>query len=714
MIIFTGRTLAWLLFLSLRCGPRQVCFLQVGLLSIAVLLSRPSLTIGQIPGTMPSENHPIAVSSKDGNLCCLVEVRSGLLLQVQSLAAKRSWLSASVNVKTRNEVSGTQAIPACREVRQSPDTIAIEGSLDALGLTVSQKWSATPNGLAWDLHFGGTGPRAGHEVVIDWPVLAPGLKVFTPGERGVIDVSTHPAYRPVPYATADFGGGRAYVLPLVSIMDPGAHTALTIALPADANIPHLQVEWIAGGTLRMTMAHRGMGGGKPSPLRILLWTHPADYRSALRVYADRFPAHFKPPMPRGKYEGAFWYHHIHDHPDFAEMARQKVRYIWSSFWFTHLGEYLPDEKEWMPYTYAMWWKLAQTMSDEKIRAFIHQMHEHGIGTYAYFNVTEYGGAGGKSGDVVVAERILREKFANALMKDAVGQAIPTWEGAMAMNAGKNYALWPFLRDQVRRHIERLPEFDGFVIDRLDWASTYDYAHDDGLTMIGSRPAENMALPVGQAVEEVCRMSHAAGKRVFVNQFWRVEVLKDIDGVCHESDYLPAMGYLIPLRPASAWSLLKNYRDDLLQFEGQLKRRLHWALFPQMIAHQFPISQQGPAPKAADLLEIYAPLFVTLMGKQQVLLPHCVSVDGANDVNLFVNGAGQYVAPVTSRTVFLSRGRRPASPVTVRAQRARRPRVDMGSRVLARDTAVPCSHRATRRRSPRDGKAPRQRFDDRSR
>src|SRR5208282_4585859 len=132
-------------------------------------------------------------------------------------------------------------------------------------------------------------------------------------------------------------------------------------------------EWLAGGTLRMTMGHRGMGGGKPSPLRILLWTHAADYRSALGVYAGRFPAHFKPPMPRGKYEGAFWYHHIHDHPDFAEMARQKVRYIWSSFWFTHLGEYLPDEKEWFPYTYANWWKLGQTMTDDKINAFIHDM-----------------------------------------------------------------------------------------------------------------------------------------------------------------------------------------------------------------------------------------------------------------------------------------------------------------------------------------------------
>ena len=40
--------------------------------------------------------------------------------------------------------------------------------------------------------------------------------------------------------------------------------------------------------------------------------------------------------------------------------------------------------------------------------------------------------------------------------------------------------------------ERLPELDGFVVDRLDWASRLDYGHDDGLTMLGARAVENMA------------------------------------------------------------------------------------------------------------------------------------------------------------------------------------------------------------------------------
>jgi hypothetical protein len=108
----------------------------------------------------------------------------------------------------------------------------------------------------------------------------------------------------------------------------------------------------------------------------------------------------------------------------------------------------------------------------------------------------------------------------------------------------------------------------------------------------------------------------------------------------------------------------DYHSDLLEFEKQLKLRLQFAVFPQMIAHEFPISQQKPNPGAADMLELYAPLFDTLIGKRQVLEPHCVATTGDNDVNLFINGAGEYVAPLTSRTRHRSRGAAGSEAATV--------------------------------------------------
>jgi hypothetical protein len=579
----------------------------------------------------------------------------------------RSWLDGPIALKIRNEVSGAEAkCDAASEAAWQHGNVSHShrAVLQGLPLAIAQEWSCEGSAVAWSLDFHGEAARVAHEITLDLPILGGAVNVFTPTERGTMEVAARPEFQGTPYAAVGWEHGVSWVLPLLSVMDPRTDQALTIALPADANIPHLQFSWYAGKTLRLTLGHRGMGGGQPSPLKLLFFAHAADYRAALGAYVAAFPDYFRTPLPRGPYEGTFWYHHIQDHPDPAEMAQQRVRYIWSSFWFTYLGEYLPNAAEWEPYTYAKWWKLAETMNDEKIRAFIRAMHARGIGTYAYFNVTEFGGAGGKTGDTIEAARVLREQFADALIRDGKGNDIPTWEGAMAMNPGSRYSLWPQLEDQVRRHLSRLPEIDGFVIDRLDWASVTDFGHDDGLSMIGERRVENMALPVGEAVRRVVELSHAVGKRVFVNQFYRVEVLRGVDGVCHENDYLPALGYLTPLRPASAWHHRKPYAGDLLAFESQLKLRLQWALFPQMIAHQFPISQQAPDPRAADLLEVYAPLFELLLGKEQVLLPHCVEATGNNDVNLFVNQEGHFIVPITSRTRFISRKSADAEPVTV--------------------------------------------------
>ncbi|MCX6923884.1 MAG: hypothetical protein NT154_11860, partial [Verrucomicrobia bacterium] len=161
------------------------------------------------------------------------------------------------------------------------------------------------------------------------------------------------------------------------------------------------------------------------------------------------------------------------------------------------------------------------------------------------------------------------------------------------------------------------------------------------------------------------LTHAAKKRVFVNQFYRVEMLRDVDGSCHEFDYL-AQRYLIPLRPATAWQSQRPYASqrDLAPFEAHLKQRLQIALLPQMIAHRFAISQQASDKSAADLLELFAPLFKVLSGKRQVLRPHCVSASGLNDVNLYVDGQNRYLVPVTSRTRFLTRGDRDTEPVEV--------------------------------------------------
>ncbi len=647
---------------------------RISLMLVVILLCVCAWAVPQVAQTIAGKSPASSAVGLEGtNVKCAIDRSTGLPTQIATTIGRASveWLSGPIQLRVRNETTnGPSSLFTGHHVQPEPGGISVAADAAALALNLAERWHATSSGLTWDLTFSGVGKRAGHEVILDLPILSPASQVFTPSERGIINVGRSADYQAVPYGHAGVYTNRAYVLPLVSVFDVKADSALTIALPAGDNIPDLRVSWKDAKTLRLQLGHRAMGGGIPSTLRLLFYAHPADYRCVLKAYIDDFPTYFKPALPRGPYEASFYYHGIQEHPDFDEMARQNVRYLWSSFWFTHVGEYLPPEKEWLPYSHSNWWRLGQTMSDEKINAFVKEMNDHNIAVFAFFNVDEYGGAGIYNGvelhgDSPLMEQDRNEKFGNAVAKDAEGKEIGAWQGDRVMNPDARYAFYPHLMEQVRRHLTRLPGIYGFLIDRMDWASTLDYGHDDGFTMVGDKPAENMAMPIAAAVHEVCRMSHAQGKRVFINQFYRIEMLRDVDGVGHENDYLPALGYLTPLRPAAAWNYRKPYHGDLLQFESQLKRRLQFALFPHMIAHQFQISQQEPDARAADLLEIYAPLFATLIGKEQVLLPHPVTVTGANDANLFRNPEGNYVVPVTARTRFLSRRVAASEIVTVK-------------------------------------------------
>lgn len=641
---------------------------------LVVFLATSALTAATQQNAGHSAATPTLAWAEGKGVRCGVDLADGLLARLETRSGRHSrvWLKEPARFRLRNEASNLSAPLQASVANARAGAVSVEGRLEQLGLSFSQSWKSTSSGVTWELQFNGASRRVGHELTLDLPILSPDSEIFTPSNRGVMEVAANPDFTHVPYGTDGWGwetGHTYYVLPLVSVLDVETDQALTIALPADVNTPHFQVSWRGGRMLRLVFGHRGMGGGQSTSLKVLFYTHPADYRCALKAYSDDFPAYFKPALPRGHAEGAFYYHHIQDHPSFEEMARQRVRYLWSSFWFTHVGEYLPETTEWRPYSFANWWRLGEMMSDDKIRAFIRTMNAHGIGVFAFFNVDEYGGAGSYDGvdlhgDSPLIDQLRNRKYGDSLVKDSAGRDVPSWEGCKVVNPDRRYSYYRHLQEQVERHLHRLPEIAGFIIDRMDWASTVDYGHDDGLTMFGATPAENMAVPIGEAVRMVCRLSHQQGKRVYLNHAYRIEILKDVDGYCYENEYLPALGFLSPYRPASAWCYRKPYHGDLLQFEAQLKRRLQYALFPHMIAHDFPICQEEPDARAADLLEIYAPLFSTLLGKQQVLLPHCVAASGANDVNLFVNGDGNYVAPVTSRTRFQSRGARETEAVSV--------------------------------------------------
>jgi uncharacterized repeat protein (TIGR03803 family) len=588
-----------------------------------------------------------------------LDQNTGLPQQISTFRARpsasREWLHQAVQLTVRNQNSGAMGVPGPQAKRGVPGfgLAYLRGTLSGLSLVLTQQWSVVRDGILWQCTLSGTNARAGHDIILDFPILAPGLKIFTPTDYGTMDLDSHPSYQAPWYGGQGFDPGNTFTLPLVSVMDPAADCGLTIALPADHILPGFQVVWEDRRLLRFTFYNRAMGGDRPSVLKVLFLSHAADYRDALDKYVRLFPEYFNPGLPRGNSEGTFYYHHIQNHPELEEMARQQVRFLWSSFWFTHMGEFLPPANIWKPYTFTNLWQFGELMSDQRIRSFTQDLKAAGVGTYAYFNVNEWGGKDGETGSWLGSDQVLQQRFPDAVVKDFGNNAIITWEGSKVVNPGPQYSLWAFYLEQIQEHLIRLPEIEGFVIDRLDWAGHADWAHDDGENMSQLRPFEHLSGPVAKVIYQLSQAAHAKAKRVFVNVPFRLEPLRGVDGICSEQ-HSRSLAYLGPYRPISSWNPHNRYSGDLTRLEAQLKQRLQFAIFPHMISHAFPMSQEEPDAEAADLMEVFAPLFAKFVGKSQVLLPHCVSVTGPNDINLFTNALGQMVVPVTSRLKFLCR------------------------------------------------------------
>lgn len=599
---------------------------------------------------------------ENANITSCIDSKNGRLTGLHSVGVgtEKEWLSGSWEISFTNTQSGEKIVLDSQLDSKSLDTISFKLNKPSSGFWGTAKWNKTREGVRYNLSVNKEGERTEYSCRISIPVNGKSCYGFASTQSGVFELKEMPL-------SINYGGVNGAIMPLMSILDTSSDQALTVAVAADCFLPKIKM-YLTEDTLRFDFSHFGLGVSKPVEIALVFYSHAVDYRAALKAYSTDFPRWFRSPLTRNPhYEGAFWYHHIMEIPDKEELFRQNVRAIWSSFYFEVIGQFLPmrDEgDEWYPYTYSRTWSrqkyagtdpIKEKMTYNRIRSFTDSLKNMGIAHYAYFNYNEYGGISQNSDRF--KER-LEKDFANSVRYKVDGTPVEAWEGSTVMNPDPSRAFGKHLIDQAKLHLEKIPSIAGFCVDQLHHESYIDYSpnNKDNITMVNGREAYHLGIAVMDINEQLCKEIHKQGKQLYLNNSWKLSSMKDIDGFMYEFPRLRALSYCAPYRYLAGWHHLKDYYNtgDLLQFEANLKRRLKYAVFPHMIPARFKICQQRPDKKAAAMLEIYAPLFRQLQGKEQVLDAHCIAVSGANEANLFRNTDGQYVIPVISRIRFLTR------------------------------------------------------------
>jgi hypothetical protein len=271
------------------------------------------------------------------------------------------------------------------------------------------------------------------------------------------------------------------------------------------------------------------------------------------------------------------------------------------------------------------------------------MHAQGFHVLNYFNVTEFGTnivypppARTTQCDSDLwkdANDLVHTKLESAVLK--IPGPIWTWGMGVVMDCG-DPTYRSFLIEQLKLHLEKLPDSSRICIDRMDWLTHYNPHADDGVTWIDG-PQRHLRRSWTSLMEEISSIVHGAGKVVFSNDMdRRLELMRHIDGIYDEHAYHPyslnASAFLALRKPLTCWT---NDDDDLKPDpDAYFQRHLYLGSFLTV-----PVTGNDHSILPDDWNEKlylgYGPLFNALRGRTWLLKPGVAHVrDDAAKVNVF--------------------------------------------------------------------------------
>jgi hypothetical protein len=366
--------------------------------------------------------------------------------------------------------------------------------------------------------------------------------------------------------------------------------------------------------------------------------------------------------------------------DAERLKRMAFRLFWAaSYDFPYVGMWLPpvgDNETWpipqldhdlskLPYRPA-------AMSIAQLRDRARRVRESGFYLLNYFNCSEFQASiKGKLAETNLpedqlwknADAFFRKELAAGLWRDAKGrESYGGWNGTTIMDPSEPHTQ-SYLLAQARWHNEKIPDAAGICLDRMWWASgslqgkwaleSVDFGEDDGVGWYTGLRGRHFSEAFEQFLSQLGPVMHGAGKVIFYNpcMAYRLECYRNVDGFFDEGwpenekrsfPNLNGVALLALHKPATLWTSNGSWiKDDP---DGFFQRHLLMGVFPSA---PFPqndhMLQPDPAVDAEYMT--YGPLMDALRGKQWVLEPHCIEVEGsAAKANLFAVPGG-YVAPV---------------------------------------------------------------------
>jgi len=511
-----------------------------------------------------------------------------------------------------------------------------------------------------------SGPDRSLKMVLFTPLPMWGYTGWAPIAEAPFESNPWPPFQ-VNFGTADGGpvGNTNWrtVIPMIVFYNRSRQNALCLVSPFE--IPAVRIRFRNSTSvaedfhwnsrnyslkerpyLQVISEYLGLRDKRPAKTGLLITVQPADWRPSLGWVYKQYSEYFDPAPGFDKYDGVFVSGYSIMADSLSDEALDEIvsrRYSRGARWeeqhghFLRYGLMIPDESvgSWICESHP---RERFTNTRAKIAAHAARNKKFGIGTFVYYNTTE-------------AEWHYAEaRYADDIARDENGQTIPAYKGmsypeeraCWLMNSDPETAFGRDLAGQAEEMVRAYPDIDGFFWDVYGRSYRFDFAHDDGITMINNKPAYyTMFMYLRMMENYVGPLLHDSGRYITCNKPTMIQACKGIDAImAREStpavlkpSWLVAQSYLglnrhVMILDGRSWQHPERLFLNCLRYGFQysdIQTEIAGVTDPEVISRK---------EKAEKVRLSYAPLIERLRGKKWIFHPRALDLPAMTDGNIF--------------------------------------------------------------------------------
>lgn len=384
-------------------------------------------------------------------------------------------------------------------------------------------------------------------------------------------------------------------------------------------------------------------GNKDLEAGLLISTHPANWRPALGWVYSKYRQYFDADPSFYEWDGVYGsgYPFMKDaltpeqlQKDYATMHESGERWEELHGHFPWYGQMIPppDVKSWTCHSHPV---PGTTLSREKIEAHCKLARRNGIGTFLYYNCTE--------SEHQFAEKEFPSSIAHAESGKPKGawhaERYPGERACFLMNADPSGAFGRYMVQQAQEMVSAYPDAAGFFWDVFGRSYMFDFAHDDGITMVDNRRAYYPEFMYQRLMREHIRpLLRSKGMLITANKPVTVASCEGVDGVmAYESApevedpaWIAAQSFLGLNRHVMIISRSKEH-DPEMGF-------LHCLRYGMFYSYAGPMPGENSTDEemkaSEELARKYYPFIQRFRGKKWIFHPRALELPEYVDGNIF--------------------------------------------------------------------------------